>query len=153
MLFMFKSLSHTNTVVLNHSNFPSAFSLIFTPQQRPQQTHTHTHACTEKKPGCVCYSLQDCGFSHSLYLLVFSVLCCLGIALCLVTSVAVEWTGLSVAKELHHNLLNNIILAPMRYESPLLLYCFSSNVHLWVKVYIGSACAREEERIFLGRWQ
>uniref|UniRef100_A0A8C9TUJ3 ATP-binding cassette, sub-family C (CFTR/MRP), member 8 n=1 Tax=Scleropages formosus TaxID=113540 RepID=A0A8C9TUJ3_SCLFO len=37
-------------------------------------------------------------------------LCCLGIILCLVTSVAVEWTGLRVAKELHHGLLNKIIL-------------------------------------------
>uniref|UniRef100_A0A8C5GGI0 ATP-binding cassette, sub-family C (CFTR/MRP), member 8 n=1 Tax=Gouania willdenowi TaxID=441366 RepID=A0A8C5GGI0_GOUWI len=58
--------------------------------------------------------LQDCGFSHSWYLSVFSVLCCLGIILCLATSVAVEWTGLKVAKELHFNLLNKIILAPMR---------------------------------------
>uniref|UniRef100_A0A4W6EQW1 ATP-binding cassette, sub-family C (CFTR/MRP), member 8 n=1 Tax=Lates calcarifer TaxID=8187 RepID=A0A4W6EQW1_LATCA len=57
---------------------------------------------------------RDCGFSHSWYLSVFSVLCCLGIVLCLATSVAVEWTGLKVAKELHHNLLNKIILAPMR---------------------------------------
>uniref|UniRef100_A0A4W6EQV6 ATP-binding cassette, sub-family C (CFTR/MRP), member 8 n=1 Tax=Lates calcarifer TaxID=8187 RepID=A0A4W6EQV6_LATCA len=60
------------------------------------------------------YSMCDCGFSHSWYLSVFSVLCCLGIVLCLATSVAVEWTGLKVAKELHHNLLNKIILAPMR---------------------------------------
>uniref|UniRef100_A0A8C3B347 ATP-binding cassette, sub-family C (CFTR/MRP), member 8 n=1 Tax=Cyclopterus lumpus TaxID=8103 RepID=A0A8C3B347_CYCLU len=51
---------------------------------------------------------------HSWYLSVFSVLCCLGIVLCLATSVAVEWTGLKVAKELHHDLLNKIILAPMR---------------------------------------
>uniref|UniRef100_A0A669CB94 ATP-binding cassette, sub-family C (CFTR/MRP), member 8 n=1 Tax=Oreochromis niloticus TaxID=8128 RepID=A0A669CB94_ORENI len=57
---------------------------------------------------------SDCGFSHSWYLSVFSVLCCLGIVLCLATSVAVEWTGLKAAKELHHNLLNKIILAPMR---------------------------------------
>uniref|UniRef100_A0A8C0YGJ6 ATP-binding cassette, sub-family C (CFTR/MRP), member 8 n=2 Tax=Cyprinus carpio TaxID=7962 RepID=A0A8C0YGJ6_CYPCA len=57
---------------------------------------------------------DDVGFSHSSYLLVFSLLCCLGIILCLATSVAVEWTGLQVAKKLHHNLLNNIILAPMR---------------------------------------
>uniref|UniRef100_A0A665UJ55 ATP-binding cassette, sub-family C (CFTR/MRP), member 8 n=1 Tax=Echeneis naucrates TaxID=173247 RepID=A0A665UJ55_ECHNA len=56
----------------------------------------------------------DCGFSHSWYLSVFSVLCCLGIILCLATSVAVEWTGFKVAKELHQNLLNKIILAPMR---------------------------------------
>ncbi|XP_041651425.1 ATP-binding cassette sub-family C member 8 isoform X3 [Cheilinus undulatus] len=61
-----------------------------------------------------CTVVQDCGFSHSWYLSIFSVLCCLGIILCLATSVAVEWTGLKVAKELHHNLLNKIILAPMR---------------------------------------
>uniref|UniRef100_A0A8C9X1B0 ATP-binding cassette, sub-family C (CFTR/MRP), member 8 n=1 Tax=Sander lucioperca TaxID=283035 RepID=A0A8C9X1B0_SANLU len=59
-------------------------------------------------------TVQGCGFSHSWYLSVFSVLCCLGIILCLFTSVAVEWTGLKVAKELHHDLLNKIILAPMR---------------------------------------
>uniref|UniRef100_A0A665UJ85 ATP-binding cassette, sub-family C (CFTR/MRP), member 8 n=1 Tax=Echeneis naucrates TaxID=173247 RepID=A0A665UJ85_ECHNA len=58
--------------------------------------------------------ITDCGFSHSWYLSVFSVLCCLGIILCLATSVAVEWTGFKVAKELHQNLLNKIILAPMR---------------------------------------
>ncbi|XP_073798166.1 ATP-binding cassette sub-family C member 8 isoform X2 [Danio rerio] len=61
-----------------------------------------------------CSLVQDIGFTHSSYLLVFSLLCCLGIVLCLATSVAVEWTGLRVAKELHHNLLSNIILAPMR---------------------------------------
>ncbi|CAJ1057357.1 ATP-binding cassette sub-family C member 8 isoform X1 [Xyrichtys novacula] len=61
-----------------------------------------------------CTVVQDCGFSHSWYLSVFSVLCCLGIVLCLATSVAVEWTGLKVAKELHQNLLNKITLAPMR---------------------------------------
>ncbi|XP_037539111.1 ATP-binding cassette sub-family C member 8 [Nematolebias whitei] len=65
----------------------------------------HAHNCT---------IVQDCGFSHSWYLSVFSILCCLGIVLCLATSVTVEWTGLKVAKELHHNLLNKIILAPMR---------------------------------------
>uniref|UniRef100_A0A3Q4GW91 ATP-binding cassette, sub-family C (CFTR/MRP), member 8 n=1 Tax=Neolamprologus brichardi TaxID=32507 RepID=A0A3Q4GW91_NEOBR len=59
----------------------------------------------------VCGS-PDCGCAW--YLSVFSVLCCLGIVLCLATSVAVEWTGHKVAKELHHNLLNKIILAPMR---------------------------------------
>ncbi|XP_051546145.1 ATP-binding cassette sub-family C member 8-like isoform X1 [Myxocyprinus asiaticus] len=62
-----------------------------------------------------CSLVQEAGFSHSSYLLVFSVLCCLGIVLCLVTSVAVEWTGLGVAKDLHHHLLKNIILAPMRF--------------------------------------
>uniref|UniRef100_A0A3Q0SWL7 ATP-binding cassette, sub-family C (CFTR/MRP), member 8 n=1 Tax=Amphilophus citrinellus TaxID=61819 RepID=A0A3Q0SWL7_AMPCI len=68
--------------------------------------HWTSHVITAK--------IDDCGFSHSWYLSVFSVLCCLGIILCLATSVAVEWTGLKVAKELHHNLLNKIILAPMR---------------------------------------
>lgn len=50
--------------------------------------------------------------------MVFTVLCSLGIVLCLVTSVTVEWTGLKVAKRLHRSLLNQIILAPMRYPSP-----------------------------------
>lgn len=67
--------------------------------------------------------LQDCGFSHVWYLSVFSVLCCLGIILCLATSVAVEWTGLEVAKQLHQNLLNKIILAPMRYETQNVCVC------------------------------
>ncbi|XP_041917197.1 ATP-binding cassette sub-family C member 8-like [Alosa sapidissima] len=61
-----------------------------------------------------CTSEQACVFTHSPYLLVFCVLCCLGIVLCLVTSVAVEWTGLRAATELHGNLLKIIILAPMR---------------------------------------
>ncbi|XP_031425167.1 ATP-binding cassette sub-family C member 8-like [Clupea harengus] len=61
-----------------------------------------------------CTSEQACTFAHSYYLLVFCILCCLCIVLCLVTSVAVEWTGLRVATELHGNLLKAIILAPMR---------------------------------------
>ncbi|NXX33067.1 ABCC8 protein, partial [Nicator chloris] len=54
-------------------------------------------------------------FDHSPYSKVFSILCCLGIVLCLVTSIAVEWTGLKVTKKLHSSLLNKIILAPMRF--------------------------------------
>nr|XP_020469421.1 ATP-binding cassette sub-family C member 8 isoform X2 [Monopterus albus] len=61
-----------------------------------------------------CTVVRHCGFSHSWYLSVFSVLCCLGIIFSLASSVAVEWTGHKVAMELHHNLLNKIILAPMR---------------------------------------
>ncbi|XP_052336655.1 ATP-binding cassette sub-family C member 8-like isoform X1 [Oncorhynchus keta] len=78
--------------------------------------HWTSHVITAKMDatGRNCTVAQECGFSHSLYLSVFSVLCCLGIVLCLVTSVAVEWTGLRVAKVLHHNLLSKIILAPMR---------------------------------------
>uniref|UniRef100_A0A8B9LLA9 ATP-binding cassette, sub-family C (CFTR/MRP), member 8b n=1 Tax=Astyanax mexicanus TaxID=7994 RepID=A0A8B9LLA9_ASTMX len=52
--------------------------------------------------------------AHAPYLQVFCVLCCLGIVLCLVSSLAVEWTGLRVAKELHCSLLRIIVLAPMR---------------------------------------
>ncbi|XP_029894768.1 ATP-binding cassette sub-family C member 8 isoform X4 [Aquila chrysaetos chrysaetos] len=59
---------------------------------------------------------SDCeNFNHSPYSKVFSILCCLGIVLCLVTSIAVEWTGLKVTKKLHSSLLNKIILAPMRF--------------------------------------
>uniref|UniRef100_A0A8C3D0L9 ATP binding cassette subfamily C member 8 n=1 Tax=Cairina moschata TaxID=8855 RepID=A0A8C3D0L9_CAIMO len=54
-------------------------------------------------------------FNHSPYSKMFSILCCLGIVLCLVTSIAVEWTGLKVTKKLHSSLLNKIILAPMRF--------------------------------------
>ncbi|XP_017558268.2 ATP-binding cassette sub-family C member 8 isoform X2 [Pygocentrus nattereri] len=61
-----------------------------------------------------CTVTQDCVFSHSPYLQVFCMLCCLGIVLCLVTSLAVEWTGLRVARELHCSLLRTIVLAPMR---------------------------------------
>uniref|UniRef100_UPI00398E8089 ATP-binding cassette sub-family C member 8 isoform X5 n=1 Tax=Pristiophorus japonicus TaxID=55135 RepID=UPI00398E8089 len=62
-----------------------------------------------------CSLIQDCRFNHSSYTIVFSILCCLGIVLCLVTSIAVEWTGLKVTKELHKSLLNKVILAPMRF--------------------------------------
>ncbi|XP_061077612.1 ATP-binding cassette sub-family C member 8 isoform X3 [Conger conger] len=75
---------------------------------------SHVIAAKIEAAGHNCTLPQSCGFSHSSYLRVFSVLCCLGIALCLVTCVAVECTGLRVARELHHALLNKIILAPMR---------------------------------------
>ncbi|XP_078537187.1 ATP-binding cassette sub-family C member 8 isoform X2 [Lissotriton helveticus] len=62
-----------------------------------------------------CSLSQDCRFNHAPYSMVFSILCCLGIIMCLITSIAVEWTGLRVAKKLHYSLLNKIILAPMRF--------------------------------------
>ncbi|CAO2632591.1 ATP-binding cassette sub-family C member 8 [Lemmus lemmus] len=74
---------------------------------------------------------QECALDQSVYAMVFTVLCSLGIVLCLVTSVTVEWTGLKVAKRLHHSLLNCIILAPMRFfeSTPLgsILNRFSSD--------------------------
>lgn len=48
------------------------------------------------------------------YYLVFIILCAAGIALCLITSLTVEFLGLSSATNLHHNLLNKIIHAPIR---------------------------------------
>ncbi|KAM6159075.1 ATP-binding cassette sub-family C member 8 isoform 3-T3 [Rhynchocyon petersi] len=62
-----------------------------------------------------CSLSQECSLDQTVYALVFTVLCSLGIVLCLVTSVTVEWTGLKVAKRLHRSLLNQIILAPMRF--------------------------------------
>ncbi|KAB1254396.1 ATP-binding cassette sub-family C member 9 [Camelus dromedarius] len=49
------------------------------------------------------------------YVAGFSILCGAGIFLCLVTSLTVEWMGLTAAKNLHHNLLNKIILGPIRF--------------------------------------
>uniref|UniRef100_A0A674JHY9 ATP binding cassette subfamily C member 9 n=1 Tax=Terrapene triunguis TaxID=2587831 RepID=A0A674JHY9_9SAUR len=53
--------------------------------------------------------------SKSYHVAVFSMLCGAGIVLCLVTSLTVEWMGLTAAKNLHHNLLNKIILGPIRF--------------------------------------
>uniref|UniRef100_A0A6Q2ZQ65 ATP-binding cassette, sub-family C (CFTR/MRP), member 9 n=1 Tax=Esox lucius TaxID=8010 RepID=A0A6Q2ZQ65_ESOLU len=49
------------------------------------------------------------------YMSVFIVLCAAGIVLCLITSLTVEFLGLSAATNLHHNLLNKIIHAPIRF--------------------------------------
>ncbi|XP_007437455.1 ATP-binding cassette sub-family C member 9 [Python bivittatus] len=46
---------------------------------------------------------------------VFSILSGAGIILCLITSLTVEWMGLTAAKNLHHDLLNKIILGPIRF--------------------------------------
>uniref|UniRef100_A0A672GE99 ATP-binding cassette, sub-family C (CFTR/MRP), member 9 n=1 Tax=Salarias fasciatus TaxID=181472 RepID=A0A672GE99_SALFA len=53
--------------------------------------------------------------SDGYYLPVFIVLCAAGITLCLITSLTVEFLGLSAATSLHHNLLNKIIHAPIRF--------------------------------------
>ncbi|XP_037552136.1 ATP-binding cassette sub-family C member 9-like [Nematolebias whitei] len=52
--------------------------------------------------------------SDSYHLPVFVILCAAGITLCLITSLSVEFLGLSAATNLHHNLLNKIIHAPIR---------------------------------------
>uniref|UniRef100_A0AAZ3QV26 ATP-binding cassette, sub-family C (CFTR/MRP), member 9 n=1 Tax=Oncorhynchus tshawytscha TaxID=74940 RepID=A0AAZ3QV26_ONCTS len=57
----------------------------------------------------------DAGLPDSYYVPVFIILCGAGIALCLITSLTVEFLGLSAATNLHHNLLNKIIHAPIRF--------------------------------------
>ncbi|KAK1906942.1 ATP-binding cassette sub-family C member 9, partial [Dissostichus eleginoides] len=54
-------------------------------------------------------------FIDSYYLPVFVTLCAAGITLCLITSLTVEFLGVSAATNLHHNLLNKIIHAPIRF--------------------------------------
>uniref|UniRef100_A0A8C7J1N2 ATP-binding cassette, sub-family C (CFTR/MRP), member 9 n=1 Tax=Oncorhynchus kisutch TaxID=8019 RepID=A0A8C7J1N2_ONCKI len=58
---------------------------------------------------CLTLTMCLCG------VLLFIILCGAGIALCLITSLTVEFLGLSAATNLHHNLLNKIIHAPIRY--------------------------------------
>ncbi|XP_029317557.1 ATP-binding cassette sub-family C member 9 isoform X1 [Cottoperca gobio] len=53
--------------------------------------------------------------NNSYYLPVFIILSAAGITLCLITSLTVEFLGLSAATNLHHNLLNKIIHAPIRF--------------------------------------
>ncbi|XP_004634711.1 ATP-binding cassette sub-family C member 9 [Octodon degus] len=62
------------------------------------------------------YSINSTGKTdQTFYVAGFSILCGAGIFLCLVTSLTVEWMGLTAAKNLHHNLLNKIILGPIRF--------------------------------------
>uniref|UniRef100_A0A3P8USD2 ATP-binding cassette, sub-family C (CFTR/MRP), member 9 n=1 Tax=Cynoglossus semilaevis TaxID=244447 RepID=A0A3P8USD2_CYNSE len=51
----------------------------------------------------------------SYHLSVFIALCAAGITLCLITSLTVEFLGVSAATNLHHNLLNKIIHAHIRF--------------------------------------
>ncbi|XP_043569366.1 ATP-binding cassette sub-family C member 9-like isoform X4 [Chiloscyllium plagiosum] len=68
------------------------------------------------------------------YKMWYSILCSVGIVLCLITSLTVEWMGLTAAKNLHHNLLNKIILAPVRFfdSTPLgqILNRFSADTNI-----------------------
>ncbi|GAB0177174.1 ATP-binding cassette sub-family C member 9 [Grus japonensis] len=61
-------------------------------------------------------SVDDVKSTNKTYhVAVFSILSGAGIVLCLITSLTVEWMGLTAAKNLHHNLLNKIILGPIRF--------------------------------------
>uniref|UniRef100_A0A4W3J840 ATP-binding cassette, sub-family C (CFTR/MRP), member 9 n=1 Tax=Callorhinchus milii TaxID=7868 RepID=A0A4W3J840_CALMI len=90
-------------------------------------------------PACLfrstfCFSAQDGTFDHGYCKLWFSILCSVGIALCLITSLTVEWMGLTAAKNLHRNLLNKIILSPLRFfeSTPLgqILNRFSADTNI-----------------------
>uniref|UniRef100_A0A8C3BQX1 ATP binding cassette subfamily C member 9 n=1 Tax=Cairina moschata TaxID=8855 RepID=A0A8C3BQX1_CAIMO len=59
--------------------------------------------------------LRNAADAKSTKVAVFSILSGAGIVLCLITSLTVEWMGLTAAKNLHHNLLNKIILGPIRF--------------------------------------
>ncbi|XP_056091701.1 ATP-binding cassette sub-family C member 9 isoform X4 [Rhinichthys klamathensis goyatoka] len=52
---------------------------------------------------------------HRSYVPVFIILCGAAIALCLITSLTVEFLGVAAATNLHHDLLNKIIHAPIRF--------------------------------------
>ncbi|CAL9682734.1 unnamed protein product [Knipowitschia caucasica] len=78
-----------------------------TSQSRPDFTNVTVTNDTSSQP-----TLAPDG---SYYLPVFIALCAAGIALCLITSLTVEFLGLSAATNLHHNLLNKIIHAPIRF--------------------------------------
>uniref|UniRef100_A0A8C8SXG9 ATP binding cassette subfamily C member 9 n=1 Tax=Pelusios castaneus TaxID=367368 RepID=A0A8C8SXG9_9SAUR len=60
-------------------------------------------------------TVNSTNFKSSNKVAVFSTLCGAGIILCLITSLTVEWMGLTAAKNVHHNLLNKIILGPIRF--------------------------------------
>ncbi|KAJ8245701.1 hypothetical protein GJAV_G00273560 [Gymnothorax javanicus] len=82
---------------------------------------------------------------HRSYVPVFSILCGAGIALCLITSLTVELMGLSAATSLHHNLLNKIIHAPLRFfdVTPLgqILNRFSADTNIIDQVWDGDLCS------------
>uniref|UniRef100_A0A7N9ALG1 ATP-binding cassette, sub-family C (CFTR/MRP), member 9 n=1 Tax=Mastacembelus armatus TaxID=205130 RepID=A0A7N9ALG1_9TELE len=60
-------------------------------------------------------SSKTSGTSPTDSISMFIILCAAGITLCLITSLSVEFLGLSAATSLHHNLLNKIIHAPIRF--------------------------------------
>ncbi|OXB55124.1 hypothetical protein ASZ78_011846, partial [Callipepla squamata] len=98
LLVLSQLLKHTVMVAIDYC------LALWTSDAISQKTETELRNCSHCEV-----------FNHSPYSKVFSILCCLGIVLCLVTSIAVEWTGLKVTKKLHASLLNKIILAPMRF--------------------------------------
>lgn len=68
---------------------------------------------------------------HRSYVPVFIILCSAAIALCLITSLTVEFLGVAAATNLHHNLLNKIIHAPIRYLPTIMnptVICLEHNI-------------------------
>ncbi|KAM6895582.1 ATP-binding cassette sub-family C member 9 [Xenentodon cancila] len=105
-----KLLKHSVIVAIDY------WLAIWTSSRTNQNTGTGpdatngTYNITLPTAGALAGSEHD---SH--YLPVFIVLCAAGITLCLITSLTVEFLGLSAATNLHHNLLNKIIHAPIRF--------------------------------------
>ncbi|XP_061570967.1 ATP-binding cassette sub-family C member 9 isoform X3 [Cololabis saira] len=78
------------------------------------KTNQSTGAGPDATNGTSNVTMRTAG-DDSHYLPVFITLCAAGITLCLITSLTVEFLGLSAATNLHHNLLNKIIHAPIRF--------------------------------------
>uniref|UniRef100_A0A8C4NBX7 ATP binding cassette subfamily C member 8 n=1 Tax=Eptatretus burgeri TaxID=7764 RepID=A0A8C4NBX7_EPTBU len=58
---------------------------------------------------------QGHSFGQSFYTAVFGALSVLGILLCLITSLTVEWTGVMSSHSVHNTMLRKVIQAPMRF--------------------------------------
>ncbi|XP_048355473.1 ATP-binding cassette sub-family C member 9 isoform X9 [Sphaerodactylus townsendi] len=98
MMIISKLLKHSVIVAID-------YWLAQWTSRNQNQTQTQTFCSVDG-------SIED---SKNCYIAVFSALSAAGIVLCLVTSLSVEWMGLMAAKNLHHNLLNKIILGPIRF--------------------------------------
>ncbi|XP_078276112.1 ATP-binding cassette sub-family C member 9-like [Rhinoraja longicauda] len=112
LLIVSKLLKHSVMVAID-------FWLAKWTSERPSQTSLNK-------------TVQDADQDY--YKIWYSILCSMGIILCLMTSLTVEWMGLTAAKNLHRNLLNKIILAPVRFfdSTPLgqILNRFSADTNI-----------------------
>ncbi|CAG5927304.1 unnamed protein product [Menidia menidia] len=116
MVFMMvssKLLKHSVIVAIDY------WLAIWTSSKTNQSTNTETDTLNETmwatSSNSTSPTLSTPEAEHGYYLPVFIILCAAGITLCLITSLTVEFLGLSAATNLHHNLLNKIIHAPIRF--------------------------------------
>ncbi|XP_050964335.1 ATP-binding cassette sub-family C member 9 isoform X3 [Labeo rohita] len=80
-------------------------------------SNTRNQSLTDAFVNATNYTQNDDNLiaEHRSYVPVFIILCGAAIALCLITSLTVEFLGVAAATNLHHNLLNKIIHAPIRF--------------------------------------